>query len=250
MSDAPDYYSFNPHCTDTRGPQNSTRRLMFGWIEGGMSQAVAAARVPYWQSAHSLMREVTVAGASIVQTPAKGSFEPLRASAAPHSVGPIAVSKDSGGNYLPSVKGDALELLATFAGNATASSFGLILRLGGSHAGCRVSYAPAARRISGATSSDITSQSDGQIELHVFLDREWPSKSRVPRTTCVALTRNAAGSIIEVYSAGVALTQRCLLPKGVTGSAALQVDLFATNGQAHLLQMQAWSMKTMWQPVM
>jgi hypothetical protein len=36
MSDAPDYYSFNPHCTDTRGQNNATRRLMFGWIEGGV----------------------------------------------------------------------------------------------------------------------------------------------------------------------------------------------------------------------
>ena len=100
MSDAPDYYSFNPHCTDTRGPNNATRRLMFGWIEGGVSQAVASAAVPYWASAHSLMRDVTVTvtGSSIVQRPALGTFEPLRASVQPKLFGPIYVggSKASG----------------------------------------------------------------------------------------------------------------------------------------------------------
>ena len=63
----------------------------------GLSQAVASAKVPYWQSAHSLMRDVTVSGTSIVQRPAAGTFEPLRASALPQSFGPIVVSKASAG---------------------------------------------------------------------------------------------------------------------------------------------------------
>lgn len=66
LSDTPSYYSFNPHATDTRGPKNATRRLMFGWITGGVSAAVKAESVPYWQSAHSLMRTVTVSGTSLV----------------------------------------------------------------------------------------------------------------------------------------------------------------------------------------
>jgi hypothetical protein len=63
----------------------------------GVSQAVAAATVPYWQSAHSLMRDVTVSGSSIVQRPAAGTFEPLRTSVKPQVFGPIAVSKPAGG---------------------------------------------------------------------------------------------------------------------------------------------------------
>ena len=40
FSDAwPFYYSFNPHAHDRKGPQNSTRRIMFGWIPGDTSQA-------------------------------------------------------------------------------------------------------------------------------------------------------------------------------------------------------------------
>ena len=227
MSDAPDYYSFNPHATDTRGPNNTTRRLMFGWIEGPLSAAVGAKKVPYWQSAHSLMRDVTVSGASIVQVPAAGTYEPLRASAQPQSVGPIAVSKATAGKYLPSLKGDAMEIVATFSTEgATAKEFGVALRVESGFE-CRVTYDPAAKRISGSTSADITPQpASGTVELHIFLDR----------------------SIIEVYSAGVALTQRCMLPKGVTGGAESGLDVFAVGGSVKA-SVKAWAMTTMWQPV-
>ena len=63
----------------------------------GVSQAVAVATVPYWQSAHSLMRDVTVSGSSIVQRPAAGTFEPLRTRVKPQVFGPIIVSKTTGG---------------------------------------------------------------------------------------------------------------------------------------------------------
>ena len=61
---------------------------MFGWIEGDVSSAVTSKQVPYWQSAHSLMRTVTLSGASIVQLPAAGTFEPLRRTVAPQVFGP------------------------------------------------------------------------------------------------------------------------------------------------------------------
>ena len=92
---------------DTRGPGNTTRRLMFGWITGGVSAAVNSKTVPYWQSAHSLMRTVTVRGGSIVQLPAAGTYEPLRA-AKSMVAGPVSVQ---GGNAsvpptpLPAVHG-------------------------------------------------------------------------------------------------------------------------------------------------
>ena len=53
----------------------------------------------------------------------------------------------------------------------------------------------------------------------------------------------------EVYSAGVALTQRCLLPKGASLSSSQGVDLFAVGGSVWLLKLEAFAMKTMWQPV-
>jgi len=243
LSDTGTYYSFNPHATDTRGPKNATRRLMFGWIEGAVSQAVGAKQVPYWQSAHSLMRDVTLAQgtASIVQVPAVGSYEPLRV-APSHLLltAPIAVSKASAGSYLPQLRGDALEIVASFeAGGATA--FGLSLRVAAPHApaaafSCNVGFAPAAKaivtmaagRVSSPWRANIAPQPvAGQLQLHVFLDR----------------------SIIEIYSGGAAFTQRCLLPKGVDGARAVGVDLWAVGGTAKMVRLEAWEMGNMWQPV-
>ena len=109
---------------------------MFGWITGSESAAVMGKVVPYWQSAHSLMRTVTVSGASIVQLPAVGTFEPLR-SEKPMKAGPIKIEQPNGtaktgGGYLPHITGDALEILATFStdpADGNASSFGLSLRV-------------------------------------------------------------------------------------------------------------------------
>jgi len=39
MSDTGSYYSINPHMTDVKN--GTTRRLVFGWITGGVSPAVA-----------------------------------------------------------------------------------------------------------------------------------------------------------------------------------------------------------------
>lgn len=224
-SDAPDYYSFNPHGHDRRGPQGSTRRLMFGWIRGGVSAAVASGKVPYWQSAHSLMRSVTVAGASIVQRPATGSFEPLRTSATPVSVGPISVAA-GGSGYLPTLRGDALEIRAVFSTKVRAQSFGLALRVGDTTS-CKVGYTPATKTLNapGENSwrADITPQpSADTVSLRIFLDR----------------------SIIETYTGGAALTSRCLLPRGVTNATA--TDLWSVGGQAQLVSLQAWHLGSMW----
>jgi hypothetical protein len=96
-------------------------------------------------------------GGSIVQLPAAGTFEPLR-SATSMTAGPITINPTSGdthtgGNssvYLPHVKGDALEIIATFAadGVVTASSFGLSLRVDGSgKTNCKTGYGPATKSI-------------------------------------------------------------------------------------------------------
>eukprot|EP01052_Picozoa_sp_SAG31_P063976 SAG31_NODE_22867_length_516_cov_0.990408_1_plen_73_part_00 len=55
--------------------------------------------------------------------------------------------------------------------------------------------------------------------------------------------------IAEVYSAGVVRTMRCLLPKGALSDDSQGVDLFANGGSATLLKLEAWELKTMWEPV-
>jgi sucrose-6-phosphate hydrolase SacC (GH32 family) len=65
--DPGEYYSFNPHATDARGRRNTTRRLMYGWVEPSKqpdrpplqaysSSAQVQGQVPYWVGAHSLAR--------------------------------------------------------------------------------------------------------------------------------------------------------------------------------------------------
>ena len=226
---ASSYYSFNPHATDTRGPGNATRRLMFGWVTGAVSDAVTAKRVPYWQSAHSLMRTVTVSRAksSIVQLPAPGTFEPLRG--ARSVFGPLAIG--DGAQYLPSLTGDALELIATFSTAGSATSFGISLRVGSGDdfKGCDVGYAPATQSIiaPGAGAgwfAGITPQPGAPqtATLHVFLDR----------------------SIIEVYSGGAAFTARCALPKWDLNATGL--DLWSKGGNTTLVKLEAFAMRTMW----
>jgi hypothetical protein len=75
-------------------------------------------------------------------------------------------SASGSAGYLPSLKGDALEIVATFTidGNATATEFGVTLRGNGSDTelgGCRVSYDPVKKQIGGSTSPDITAQVRG-----------------------------------------------------------------------------------------
>lgn len=229
MSDSPEYYSFNPHGTDTRGPNNSTRRLMFGWLMTRVTSAVTAKRLPYWQSAHSMMRTVTVRGASLVQLPAAGTFEPLRS--AHQSIGAITVSAN-GSKYLPNVTGDALEIVATFStavADTTATSFGVSLRIGvggNSNKGCQIGYSPSSKTITPeGWRADIAPQPTSEtVELHIFLDR----------------------SIVETYTGGAALSSYCGLADWKDGAAAKGVDLWAVGGSAKLLKFEAWTMGSMW----
>jgi len=233
LSDTTSYYSFNPHATDRRGPGNTTRRLMFGWVTGGVSAAVRRKTVPYWQSAHSLMRTITISGRSIAQLPAAGTFEPLRRPGK-FTAGPITVRPHSSnelhmqGNYLLALRGDALEIIAVFATNEiSASSFGLSLRAG-PHFSCKTGYNFKDESIAPLNwKANIKDQPQGQVVLHIFLDR----------------------SIIETYTGGAVATSRCLLPAGIDAADAKGVDLWALDGNATLLSLQAWELGSMWQNV-
>ena len=127
---------------------------MYGWIPGDTSAEVKAGRVPYWDSAHSIMRTLTVSGASLVQLPAAGTFEPLRVRPQPLVAGPVDVVPGKTG-FLPTIVGDALEIIARFAtagvGAPAATSFGLALRVLHSGHGtfsCNVGYSVATKSLS------------------------------------------------------------------------------------------------------
>ena len=62
-------------------------------------------------------------------------------------------------------------------------------------------------------------------------------------------------SVVEVYTGGAALTQRCLLPAslwaqlradGARPSDSAQIDAFAEGGSALLSHLESWPMRSMW----
>jgi beta-fructofuranosidase len=248
-SDSADYYSFNPHATDNRGADGGVRRLMFGWVLGELTRAVVVKAVPYWQSAHSMARLLTVRGESLVQLPAP-EVEKLRVAGRHWTFGPVTVP--AGGTApLSGLRGDALEIVATFsvggsvggtrggAGGAAPanSSFGVALRVGGGNtAAAAVGYRPGTRRMGvgrlGDASTvrlewaaDVAPQpASGVVELRIFLDR----------------------SVLEVYSGGAAFTARCNLDAQADAAAATGVELWAEGGDAQLVRLEAWGMGSMW----
>jgi len=58
--DTGDYYSFNPHMVDHKGPNGATRRIMHGWATIGKPPAVEG--VPYWEQPHSFPRVISRKG--------------------------------------------------------------------------------------------------------------------------------------------------------------------------------------------
>jgi beta-fructofuranosidase len=235
------YYSFNPHATDNRGPGGRVRRLMYGWVKGAETRAVASGAVPFWQSAHSMARLLTVRGDSLVQLPAPEVAQ-LRVPGRHWEFGPTTVP-DGGTVPLAGLRGDALEIVATFSvggtGGAPAnSSFGVALRAGGGNtAAAAVGYRPATQCmgigvLGDASTARIEWKADvapqpahGTVELRIFLDR----------------------SILEVYSGGAAFTARCNLAAEADAAAATGVELWAEGGaDAQLVRLEAWGMGSMW----
>ena len=261
--DGPCMYAFNPSLTDERAALGAalgattggTRRLHTGWAhcywgEMGASAAARDGRAPYWQGAHTLLRELTLAGSALVQQPA-AETKALRGAHASLSAVPL---RDDGGSAPPAgvrldgVRGDALELEAEFELDS-AREVGLRLRRLPLGFSCVTSYRRATRTLvaatvrGGARTSEVAIQADalpqpgaGRARLRVFLDR----------------------SVVEVYSAGAALTAACVLPADVlaeldrlntTAAEAASAEAFAEGGNATLARLDAWTMGTMWGPV-
>ena len=223
-SDPGSYYSFNAALFDHAGAGGTLRRLMFGWVTGGIEQ-------PFWSAqAHSLLREVMLAddGVHIVQTVAP-EIEKLREARLYHSTSRLVVTPGSVGHVPAGAFGSALELQATFArppssGNVTA--FGMTVR-GSAQGAERIVFYPVSGEIGagglsgGERRSLIVQSTSTNVTFRVFVDR----------------------SICEVYCAGAAITTR-MFPKEPLNATA--VDLFAVGGAVQLLQLVVWSMGSMW----
>jgi len=209
------YYSFNPHMVDDKGPNGSERRLMHGWATGPASPTKS---VPYWQGAHSIPRVLTLVGDRLWQEPVP-EIQSLR-----HKHRTVKdVSKE---NPLKGIKGDALELKATFAPGA-AKRFGIKLRVSPDGRSFTRVYFDTNSRTFGVDGQALPIRPQNSylkrgedVQMHIFLDR----------------------SIIEVYVNGSALTARTFPPRE-----ALGLKMFSEGGKAELKSLDIWTMKSMWE---
>jgi sucrose-6-phosphate hydrolase SacC (GH32 family) len=183
--------------------------------------------VPYWQSAHSIPRVLSLCGRHVVEQPIP-EIEVLRGRHQRREA--VAVEPGKGG-YLPDVQGDALEIAATLDRAASAAArVGLKLRVSadGKQA-VRVWYDLETDRF--GMDGVVTKQASAWAGIL----RDGPAGQAV--TLRIFLDR----SIVEVYCGGAALTGRTF-----SDPEALGVDLFAEDGPALLESVDVWEMQSMW----
>jgi len=209
------YYSFNPHMVDDKGPNGSERRIMHGWATGPASPTKS---VPYWQGAHSIPRVLTLVGDRLWQEPVP-EIQCLRDK---HR----AVRDVSREDALKDIKGDALELTATFAPGA-AKRFGIKLRVSPDGRSFTRVYFDTNSRTFGVDGRALPIRPQNSylkrgenVQMHIFLDR----------------------SFVEVYINGSALTARTFPSRE-----ALGLEMFSEGGKAELKSLDIWTMKSMWE---
>ncbi len=209
------YYSFNPNMVDNKGPGGAPRRIMHGWATVGPTPTRA---VPYWEQAHSIPRALTLKDGRVWQEPIP-ELQTLRADM--HSFQNLQVTPGAT-NLLDSVKGDALEIVATFK-PGTAQRFGIHVRSSASDPKLGVPVWCDARDLTfGAGNVSMASdlKSGDRVTLHIFVDR----------------------SIVEVYVNGNANTVASWHDPAAQG-----VLLFSTGGTCTLETLQVWRMKSIWE---
>jgi beta-fructofuranosidase len=209
------YYSFNLHMTDDKGPDGEKRQLMHGWVNGPPSPTKT---VPFWHGAHSIPRVITREGNRLRQEPIP-EIQSLRGK---H----YTFSDLTGKDLLKGIKGDAFEIKATFT-PGTAKRLGFRLRIAEDEKSCTRVFFDTASGTFGvdgdavAKSPQMSCLNPGEdVQMHIFLDK----------------------SIIEVYLNGNAQTARTFPDPGSLG-----LGIFSEGGEAILKSLDIWEMKSMWE---
>lgn len=212
--DPGDYYSFNPHMVDDKGPGGSPRRIVHGWVTNPPSPTKS---VPYWQGMHSIPRVARLGKGRLILDPIpelrvlrgkKRSFRNL-------AVAPAAPT------VLEGVSGDALEIIATFR-PGDAARFGLKVRASpDGKTGLPVWFSTGTGQFGLAGKRMTADLEAGRIvRMHVFVDR----------------------SVIEVYLNGNAVTKVAYLDPS-----ARTVCAFAEGGTCTLESAEVWQMNSAWE---
>ncbi|MCX6877375.1 MAG: GH32 C-terminal domain-containing protein [Verrucomicrobia bacterium] len=212
--DTPCYYSFNPNMVDDKGPGGAPRRIMHGWVK---TDPTPTGKVPYWQGAHSIPRVITLKDGRVWQEPIP-ELQTLRADK--QSFKNLDITPESG-DLLKTVKGDSLEIIATFK-PGTAQRFGIKVRSSATDANVNVSVWINPRELTfgaaqGSMASDL--KPGDPVTLHVFVDR----------------------SVVEGYLNGNASTAVCGHDPAAQG-----VELFAQGGSCTLESLDVWRLRSAW----
>jgi len=213
-ADPGDYYSYNPHMVDDKGPDGSPRRLMHGWVQTPPTPTKA---VPYWQGAHSIPRVITLRDGRLFQEPIPG-ITALRGEK--HMLRDLGLGPESR-KLLEGIRGDALEILAVFQpGAARRLGFKVRASANGS-AGIPVWFDAQTREFGVADRHMTSDLAAGEpLRFHVFVDR----------------------SIIEVYLNGNAITKVAISDPNARG-----VEAFTEGGSCTLESLTVWKMGAMWE---
>lgn len=209
------YYSFNPNMVDDHGPGGARRRIMHGWAPVGRTPTRA---VPYWEHAHSIPRVLTLKDGRVWQEPIP-ELQTLRT--LKRSFANLVVTPESG-DLIKSVKGDSLELIATFK-PGTAKRFGIRVRGSETDPAVGVPVWFDYRELTfGAAEAGMASdlKAGDRVTLHVFVDR----------------------CIVEVYVNGNANTVAAWHEP-----AAQSVALFSSDGACTLERLQVWRLQSSWE---
>jgi len=198
---------------DDKGPNGSPRRIMHGWATIGKPPAVEG--VPWWEQAHSIPRVISIRDDRLRQDPIP-ELQRLRQDSTKIAGRDLPARTPV---HLPSLRGDALEILASFDRNS-AKRCGLIVRADAKGNGTRI-WADADNRfgIENRTNTHFLGKGD-PVDLHVFVDR----------------------GVLEVYCNGVAVTHKCFAPAD-----RIEVFAFSEGSAATLTGLEAWKMKSLWE---
>jgi len=213
FADLGDYYAFNPHMFDDKGPGGSQRRLMHAWVRNPPSPTRS---VPYWQGIHSIPRIITLGDGRLIIEPIP-ELQVLRGEG--QSFRNITLTPESK-NLLQEIKGDTLEIIATFQ-PCKARRLGLKVRVSSDgETNVPVWYDTQECKLGVADKRSPTDLNPNQpVKIHVFVDR----------------------SVIEVYVNGNAITKVAYLDPDAQG-----VDLFVEGGDCILESLDVWEMTSPW----
>jgi len=185
------------------------RRILVGWICGFKPKRG-------WNGCMSLPRVLTLDKANrLIQTPAP-ELKKLRGKH--HEIKGLKLESEA--QLLKDIEGDALEIIAQFAGG-DADAFGLRLRQSeDGKSAITIRCADGKLNVAG-TVVPLALNDAGKLKLHVFIDR----------------------SVLEVFiNDGRTSVTRVEYP----GDKDLGVSVFAENGSVTLKSLDAWNMKSIW----